>query len=317
MTNAIEVNQLTKVYPAARGAAPLRAVDGIDFTVGEGEVFGFLGPNGAGKTTTIRMLTGLTRPSAGRARVLGLDLATDLARIKKGIGVVPEASNLYDELSALDNLVFSMQLYGVPRAERRPRAEALLERFRLEERKDAPFARLSRGMKRALTIAAALAHHPPLLFLDEPTTGLDVMSARRLRQMIAGLRDEGITVFLTTHYLEEAERLCDRIAIIVRGQIVALDKVEGLKSAMPGDTEIELVLAGADGSVETRRVEVVGGLAAAVSAALARVQAEGWRVQAINTVRPTLEDVFVRLTGLSAEVMLAEKGAKGQGHAQG
>ncbi len=315
MSDVIAVSQLTKVYPQGPGAAPLRAVDGVDFSVHEGEVFGFLGPNGAGKTTTIRLLTGLSRPTSGRGNVLGLDLAREIASIKKRIGVVPEMSNLYDELSAYDNLVFAMQLYGVPRREWAPRAEALLARFRLSEKRNVPFARLSRGMKRALTIAAALAHRPPLLFLDEPTTGLDVMSARNLRQMIAGLRHEGGTVFLTTHYLEEAERLCDRVAIIVRGRIVALDTLAGLKAAASGRAgTVEITLAGADGHPESRRVEA-DDVAAAVRKALA--EAGDRRVLAINTVRPTLEDVFVRLTGLSAEVMLAEKGGKGGGNAGG
>ena len=314
MSDIIQVAGLTKTYATDKGSPPLRAVDGIDFTVREGEVFGFLGPNGASKTTTIRMLTGLARPTSGKARVMGLDLASDLPRIKKRIGVVPEASNLYDELTALDNLVFAMQLYGVPRAERRPRAEALLARFRLGEKRDVPFAKLSRGMKRALTIAAGLAHRPPLLFLDEPTTGLDVMSARNLRGMIAALRDEGVTIFLTTHYLEEAERLCDRIAVIVKGRIVALDTVAGLKAAAPGRTAVEVTLAGADGSVTTRRIET-DDVATAVQAALA--EAGDRRVLAVNTVRPTLEDVFVRLTGLGAEAMLAEKGGKGGGNAAG
>jgi ABC-2 type transport system ATP-binding protein len=312
--DSIQVSQLTKVYQATTGSPPLRAVDGIDFAVREGEVFGFLGPNGAGKTTTIRMLTGLARPTAGKASVMGLDLATDVTRIKKQIGVVPETSNLYDELSAFDNLVFAMQLYGVPRAERKTRAEELLARFRLSEKRDAPFAKLSRGMKRALTIAAALAHRPPLIFLDEPTTGLDVMNARNLRQMIAGLRNEGVTVFLTTHYLEEVERLCDRIAIIVKGHIVALDTVEGLKSTAQSKPMVEVMLAGAPSGVETRRIEGED-IEAAVRAALA--QTDGRRVLAINTLRPTLEDVFVKLTGLHAEVMLAEKGGKGGGNASG
>ena len=313
MSNVIEVTGLTKTYAGGKGQASLVAVAGIDFAVREGEVFGFLGPNGAGKTTTIRMLTGLTRPTSGEARVMGLDLARDLARVKKRIGVVPEASNLYDELTALDNLVFAMQLYGVPRAERQPRAEALLARFRLSDKRDVPFAKLSRGMKRALTIAAGLAHRPPLLFLDEPTTGLDVMSARNLRGMIAGLRDDGVTVFLTTHYLEEAERLCDRIAVIVKGRIVALDTVAGLKAAAPGRTAVEVTLAGADG-VTTRRIET-DDVVMAVQTALA--EAGDRRVLAVNTLRPTLEDVFVHLTGLGAEVMLAEKGGKGGGHAAG
>ena len=316
MTEAIQVEGLTKVFTNGRDRPSLRAVDGIDFTVHAGEVFGFLGPNGAGKTSTIRLLTGLSRPTAGKASVLGLDLDKDLPRIKKSIGVVPEASNLYDELTAFDNLIFAMQLYGVPRAERKPRAEALLERFRLSEKRDAPFAKLSRGMKRALTIAAALAHHPPLVFLDEPTTGLDVMSARGLRQMIAGLRDEGVTVFLTTHYLEEAERLCDRMAVIVKGRIVALDTPGGLKAGAQEKTVVEVILEDADGRQEKRRLECSDGVEAAVQRALA--EAAGKRVLAVNTLGPSLEDVFVRLTGLSAEVMLAEKGGKrGGGYAGG
>jgi ABC-2 type transport system ATP-binding protein len=169
-------------------------------------------------------------------------------------------------------------------------------------------------MKRALTIAAALAHRPLLVFLDEPTTGLDVMSARNLRRMIAGLREEGVTVFLTTHYLEEAERLCDRIAILVKGRIVALDTVDGLKAAAQGATAVEVTLADANDGVETRRVEN-DDVASAVRTALA--QAEGRRVLGINTVRPTLEDVFVRLTGLGRDEMLAEKAGKEQGNAGG
>ncbi len=309
MTEAIRVEALTKVFTTAKDHPPLRAVDGIDFTVQVGEVFGFLGPNGAGKTTTIRMLTGLSRPTAGRAQVLGLDLDADLPRVKKRIGVVPEASNLYDELTAFDNLIFAMQLYGVPRHERKPRAKALLERFRLSEKHDVPFAKLSRGMKRALTIATALAHSPPLVFLDEPTTGLDVMSARSLRQMIATLRDEGVTVFLTTHYLEEAERLCDRVAIIVKGRIVALDTVDGLKSRMPQKNILVVTLAGPDGQIEKKRFISDNGIETAIQQALKECQ--GQSILHIETLRPSLEDVFVHLTGLSAETMLVEKGGKG------
>jgi ABC-2 type transport system ATP-binding protein len=308
MDNAIEVENLTKQY------GNLLAVDHISFHVREGEVFGFLGPNGAGKTTTIRMLTGLTRPTLGRAWVLGFDLASEVTHIKKHIGVVPEQSNLYDELSAFDNLIFAMQLYGVPRHERKQRAEALLARFRLSEKRDVPFARLSRGMKRALTIAAALAHRPPLLFLDEPTTGLDVMAARNLRHMISTLRDEGVTIFLTTHYLEEAERLCDRVAIIVQGRIVALDTVDALKAQAQGRVVVEVTTVDPKGDTHTASFHG-DDIAATVQSALA--QTMGQRVLAVNTVRPTLEDVFVRLTGLSAEVMLAEKAGKGQSNAAG
>ena len=305
--SAIEVFGLTKRY----GAPPegVLAVDGIDFQVRRGEVFGFLGPNGAGKTTTIRMLTGLARPTAGRASVLGLDLARDLPRIKKRIGVVPEASNLYAELTAFDNLVFCMQLYGVPRDRRAPRADELLERFRLADKRDAPFARLSRGMKRALTVAAALAHEPEVLFLDEPTTGLDVASARGLRGTIAQLRDQGVTVFLTTHYLEEAERLCDRVALIVRGRIVTVDTVDGLKAQVQGETAVEVTLDNGAGGTETRRV-VGEDVPAVVRRALARAEAEGRRVLAVNTLRPTLEDAFVQLTGISADAMRVDRSGR-------
>ncbi|OIO88348.1 MAG: hypothetical protein AUK02_03815 [Anaerolineae bacterium CG2_30_58_95] len=315
MSNAIEVERLTKVYEQGqRGTKPVVAVDHVSFQVQPGEIFGFLGPNGAGKTTTIRMLTGLTQPTSGRASILGFDLFRDVTRIKKQIGVVPERSNLYDELTACGNLEFSMQLYGVPRAEWRPRAGELLEHFRLNEKHNVPFAKLSRGMKRALTIAAALAHRPPLIFLDEPTTGLDVMNARSLRKMIAGLRDQGVTVFLTTHYMEEAERLCDRIAIIVQGQIVALDTVEGLKKTAQNTNIIEITFESETGGVETRRFEDRD-VAKAVQTGLA--QAKGRRLLALNTIRPTLEDVFVRLTGLDREIMLAEKGGKEPGNAGG
>ena len=310
MADAIEVHELTKLY------GELRAVDGISFSVHEGEIFGFLGPNGAGKTTTIRMLTGLSRPTAGHARVQGYDLDRQVNAIKKRTGVVPETSNLYDELSAFDNLIFAAQLYGVPRRMRGPRAKELLARFGLSEKRDVLFSRLSRGMKRALTIAAALIHQPPLVFLDEPTTGLDVMSARRLRRMIATLRDEGVTIFLTTHYLEEAERLCDRIALLVKGHIVALDTVDGLKESVQSRPVIEVTLEDREGKVEVLRLpgEDVG---TTLREVLERANSEGRRVLSVNTSHPTLEDVFVKLTGLRAEVMLAEKGGRGKGNAKG
>jgi len=300
MSIAIETESLTKTY------GPLTAVDHVSFEVQEGEVFAFLGPNGAGKTTTIRLLTGLSRPTAGNARVLGLDLRRELPRIKKQVGVVPERSNLYDELSARDNLIFMGQLYGVPRTERAQRAADLLHRFRLEEKKDVPFVHLSRGMKRALTIAAALIHRPRLLFLDEPTVGLDVVSARGLRALVGRLREEGITIFLTTHYLEEAERLADRVALIVRGRIVALDTVDGLKSRVSGGVTVEARLASPSGEERLRfRGEDIE---ATLRVALDHAAAEGKRMIAVNTIQPTLEEAFIELTGLSAEVMLAEKG---------
>jgi ABC-2 type transport system ATP-binding protein len=170
-------------------------------------------------------------------------------------------------------------------------------------------------MKRALTIAAALVHRPRLVFLDEPTTGLDVMSARNLRGMIANLRDEGVTVFLTTHYLEEAERLCDRVAVIVKGRIVALDTVAGLRSSAQQKTVVEMTLADSEGRQEKKRAECDDGVESAIQSLLS--ETSGRRVLAVDTVRPSLEDVFVQLTGLSAEVMLSEKGGKGGGSAGG
>ena len=230
--DVISVSGLYKFYNG------LAALNGIDFQIKEGEIFGFLGPNGAGKTTTIRILIGLSRASAGMAKLLGYDIKTHITSAKNGFGVVPEASNLYDELTALENLVFMAQLYGVPGAERLQRAEELLKTFNLWQKKDARFSTLSRGMKRALTIAAALIHKPRLLFLDEPTVGLDVVNARSLRTLIRKLNHQGVSIFLTTHYLEEADILCDRIAILVQGRVVALDTPDNLKQQVK--TELAL-----------------------------------------------------------------------------
>lgn len=227
--NAIEVNELTKSFEE------ITAVNHISFAVKVGEVFGFLGPNGAGKTTTIRMLTGLSKPSSGEASILNYDIRSEITQIKKRIGVVPEASNLYDELSGIDNLVFMAQLFGVAKSERVKRAEELLKTFGLFDRKNDLFRKYSRGMKRALTIAAALVHKPSVLFLDEPTVGLDVVAARSLRNLIKNLRNQNITVFLTTHYLEEADLLCDRVAVIVKGKIVKIDTPKALKESTGTD----------------------------------------------------------------------------------
>jgi len=229
----IQTSDLTKFYEE------ILAVDHINFDVKRGEIFGFLGPNGAGKTTTIRILTGLSKPTEGKASVLGFDINSEIVEAKRHIGVVPEISNLYDEFSAIDNLLFMAQLYGVPRPQRRKRAEELLKIFGLHERKDSPFRTFSRGMKRALTIAAALIHNPKLLFLDEPTVGLDVVAARSLRNLIGNLRQQGITIFLTTHYLEEADLLCDRVAILVNGRIIKVDSPQTLKATTEEEAVIE------------------------------------------------------------------------------
>jgi ABC-2 type transport system ATP-binding protein len=314
----IKASELTKSY------GEILAVDHINFEVKKGEIFGFLGPNGAGKTTTIRMLTGLSKPTAGSAHILGYDIDSQITEAKKYIGVVPELSNLYDELSGLDNLLFMAQLYGVPRNQRRERAEQLLRVFGLYERKDQPFRTFSRGMKRALTIAAALVHSPKLLFLDEPTVGLDVVAARSLRSLINNLRQQGITVFLTTHYLEEADLLCNRIAILVKGKIVKIDSPEGLKATVKESQPIEISFTKTVPKVAEElserlpesqvvaldhKVRIYGSISAHILEVVLQFAKDmGVEIDAVNSVKPSLEDAFVEITGLTPTIMAVEKG---------
>ena len=224
MNNAIEVKNLTKYYDK------FLAVDHINFAVKQGEIFGFLGPNGAGKTTTQRMLTTLLTPTEGRILINGHDLSRDSYPAKRQIGLVPEESNVYTELTAWDNLMFTASLYRVPRSERAKRAQELLEVFGLWEKRDMKVENFSKGMRRRLSIAMAIIHKPALLFLDEPTPGLDAQSTRDIQAIIRQLNDEGTTVFLTTHQIEEANQLCGRVAIISHGKIAAIDTPERLKA---------------------------------------------------------------------------------------
>ena len=222
MNEALAVEGLRKRF------AEVEAVSGLSFSVRRGELFGFLGPNGAGKTTTINMLTGLCRPDAGSIRISDLDCIDRPRAAQHLIGVVPDESNLYPELTGFDNLCFCAALYGLGKVERQARARSLLETFGLAKAANRKFGGYSKGMKRKLTVAAGIIHQPEILFLDEPTTGIDVASARQLRQLVADLHRAGTTIFLTTHYIEEAERLCDRIAFIVAGRIVRIETVENL-----------------------------------------------------------------------------------------
>jgi len=217
---AIEVRELTRDYNG------LRAVDGITFFVEAGEIFGFLGPNGAGKTTTIKVLTGQLRPTSGTAHVAGCDVVEERQRLKPKIGVVFEYHNLYERLSARDNLVFSARLYGVPKG----RVDQVLAQVGLTDRARDRIKEYSNGMKQRLLIARALLHEPEVLFLDEPTRGLDPNVAREIRSIVTDLARQGVTIFLTTHDMEEADQLCDRVAIIDRGRIVALDRPGQLKA---------------------------------------------------------------------------------------
>jgi ABC-2 type transport system ATP-binding protein len=319
--NVIGVNDLTKSYGLTL------AVDHISFDVKEGEVFGFLGPNGAGKTTTIRMMVGLTQPSSGTALVDGHDILKEPVEVKKTIGLVPETSNLYSELTALDNLIYQAELYGVPRKERKNQAIQLIEEFGLKEHQDKPFQKLSKGLKRRLTIAAALIHHPKILFLDEPTTGLDVMSARGLRKLILDSKKKGLTIFLTTHYIPEAESLCDRIAIIVKGKIRIIDTPENIKAQVK---ETEILEIGLDRITEDLKNKLLfmEGIEKILIAEnrirfqtksidqvtpniIKLIEEQGAKIQSIKTLSPSLEDAFVTLTGLDSELMKIDKPVKG------
>jgi ABC-2 type transport system ATP-binding protein len=222
---AIEVTDLTRDYK------DVRAVDHISFDVAPGEIFGFLGPNGAGKTTTIKMLTGQLRPSAGSAKVAGWDIILDRDQLKPRIGVVFEHQNIYERLSGYDNLLFSTRLYGVDKE----RIHQVLDQVGLEDASNKLVSKYSNGMKQRLLIARALLHKPEVIFLDEPTKGLDPGVARAIRKIITELSRKGVTIFLTTHYMEEADQLSNRVAIIDRGKIIALSTPGQLKVQTGGE----------------------------------------------------------------------------------
>lgn len=321
MTDALIVKDMAKRFEK------IDAVSGISFRVQKGELFGFLGPNGAGKTTTINMLTGLARPDTGTVRIGGIDCTDNPRAAQHLVGVVPDESNLYAELTGFDNLCFCAALYGIGKAERQTRARTLLETFGLTEAAGRKFGKYSKGMKRKLTIAAGIIHQPEILFLDEPTTGIDVASARQLRQLIADLNRNGTTIFLTTHYIEEAERLCGRIAFIVSGRIVRIDTVENLLQPLQekhvvritcanplthrrqilSETfpDLKFTLSGQDViQVESDGIVRVGTL-------VRFLEDQGAEVLEARRMRPSLENIFVRITGIEAEAMRKEKEKKG------
>jgi ABC-2 type transport system ATP-binding protein len=318
----IEVRGLTKRFDE------VTAVDGIAFAVGRQELFGFLGPNGAGKTTTINMLIGLAKPDSGTIRVGGLDCSRNPKAAQHLIGVVADESNLYPELSGFDNLCFCAALYGMGKQERQARARELLDTFGLTQAADRKFAGYSKGMKRKLTIAAGIIHRPQVLFLDEPTTGIDVASARQIRQLIADLHQNGTTIFLTTHYIEEAERLCDRIAFIVNGKIVRVDSVANLLQPIQGKHHLELVTAGSGADfceglaasfpeldfepVSDSRIRVTSGAPIRVGPLVRFLEDQGAAVLEARRLQLSLEEIFVQVTGIEAQAMQNDK-AKGRG----
>lgn len=303
------------------------AVDSVTFDIYRGELFGFLGPNGAGKTTTINMLTGLARPDTGSIRIGGIDCTENPRAAQHLVGVVPDESNLYPELTGFDNLCFCASLYGVRKTERQTRARELLEMFGLTNAADRKFAGYSKGMKRKLTIAAGIIHRPEILFLDEPTTGIDVASARQLRQLIEDLHQRGTTIFLTTHYIEEAERLCDRIAFIVSGRIIQIDTVEHLVQPVKSRHIVQIVCLNSIEDIQSRvessfpdlefafeqsgTIRVESDRPIRVGPIIRLLEENGIEVIEARRIRPSLEDVFVHITGLEADAMRKEKEKKG------
>jgi ABC-2 type transport system ATP-binding protein len=315
----IEANDLARTYRSRKGllrrrTTTVEALRGISFSIERGELFGLLGPNGAGKTTTIKILTTLLLPSAGSARVLGFDPATQPREVRRRIGYVFGGERgLYERLSALDNLRYFADLYRVPLTDKRRRINELLELVGLTGRERERVETYSRGMKQRLHVARGLLHDPDVLFLDEPTIGLDPVGARELRETIAALRERGKTILLTTHYMFEADALCDRLAVIADGRFVATGTASDLKRVVADRTIIEVETFGAAESaierlralpgvsgvgVETREQAQVVLVQAATGAELVPAilrQLDGATLGRIVTRQPTLEDAYVEL----------------------
>lgn len=304
MSAVIEVEALTKRYNQHL------AVDDVSFAVNEGEIFGFLGPNGAGKTTTQRIVTGVLPPSEGTALVLGRDMVTNPVAAKERIGVVPEVANPYLDMSGWRNMTFAGEVYGLPGGRIRARAEELLRQFKLWERRDDIAKRYSKGMKQRLILAMSLIHEPRVLFLDEPTAGLDVESRRMIHGKVKAFADQGVTVFYTTHNIEEANVLCDRVGIIRQGRLVALDTPEALKSTV---AESQSVVVSFDAPIDLSELEAFGEVSHAekegdklrlftpapgrlVEDVVGFARERGTGIVSLNTLGPSLEEVFVALS---------------------
>ncbi len=304
------------------------AVDHINFSVIKNEIFGFLGPNGAGKTTTINMLTGLARPTSGSIFIDGKDYTKYIKKAQEIIGIVPDESNLYDEMDGFENLCFCASLYGIKKKKREQRAKSLLQQFNLVEAGKKPYKSYSKGMKRKLTIAAGIIHQPSVLFLDEPTTGIDVASARQIRSLIKSLNETGVTIFMTTHYIEEAERLCHRIAFIVKGQIIKTGIIHELMEDAQKEKIIQFSF---DGVVQLNQFKN-DFIQQFSQCELAHIQESVFQVRSETTldlmplmsffdsrkikvieakiIKPSLEEVFVKITGIERDAMKKEKEGK-------
>jgi len=322
METVITVKDLRKTYKPQgdrKSKRPeIKAVDGISFEVGRGEFFGLLGPNGAGKTTTIGVLTTRVRPTDGVATIAGVDVMKSPVAVKRQIGVVPQVNNLDRSLTARENLLFHAEYFGVTKHEREKHANDLLERFQLAGRADEKTIGFSGGMAQRLKIARALMHNPSILFLDEPTTGLDPQSRRAMWDMLSELHSKGLTIFLTTHYMEEADQLCQRIAIVDHGKMLALDTPPKLKASVPGGYLIELHTNAQDGAAAgfqdslkaipgvvqidsvDGRLRIYADKAEGMLAQSMKVASErGIDVTDARVAEPSLENFFLHLTGRS------------------
>ena len=304
----IRTVDLTKVYPG-----DVKAVDRLNLTVHRGEIFGLLGPNGAGKTTTAGMLTTRVVPTSGRAYVGGIDVWAHPARAKRLIGVVPQTNTLDRSLSVRDNLFFHGRFFGMSSARARAEADDMLERFKLTERATMPVRVLSGGMAQRLMVARAVMHRPSVLFLDEPTAGLDPQSRIALWDILNDLHVEGQTILLTTHYMEEADQLCKRLAIIDHGVVLALDTPENLKRSIGIDTSVtvtasgdlealadvlEREIGGATAIVMDHTVRLgVKGAEGVLPAVVQAAERAGFNVTDLSISEPTLETVFINLPG--------------------
>ncbi|MEE8167804.1 MAG: ATP-binding cassette domain-containing protein [Candidatus Hydrothermarchaeales archaeon] len=308
---SIKVEGLTKVFDG------LTAVDHISFEVEEGEIFGLLGPNGAGKTTTINMLTTLAKPTSGSAYIMGMDVSKEPIKVKKAVGVIPQYRTLDKELTARENLLVHGECFGLSKKDRKARAEELLELVGLSSRADNSIRGFSGGMLQRLLITRALMHRPEVLFLDEPTVGLDPQTRRAIWGYIQKLNKEGLTMFLTTHYMEEADHLCGRIAIMDDGKIVKMGEPDKLKDLIPGgDAILARVLGPSPGLLEKLRAlpevrEVKEQLENEVAEYLIYldrgevilpsivdiIRDEARELKSVNFYELTLEDVFIELTG--------------------
>src|SRR5437588_1953275 len=317
METAIAVEDLRKTYqPKTRKGVEVKALEGISFEVPRGEFFGLLGPNGAGKTTTIGILTTRVLPTGGVARIEEIDVARDPVAVKRRIGVVPQVNNLDRSLTAREILLFHAEYFGVPKHKRESQAQQLLDRFELAERADEKVIGFSGGMVQRLKIARALMHDPAILFLDEPTTGLDPQSRRAMWDMLRELNAKGQTILLTTHYMEEADQLCERAAIIDHGKLLALDSPAQLKRSVPGGYLIELQVRGdvpesfvallqtLPGVVEAKsdqdHVRIYADHAEGLLANAMRVAGDqNVMITDAHVAEPSLENLFLHLTGRS------------------